>query len=88
MEDPTADTFRMTTALYSHLNDGSHMMDGQKAWHHLATRLGMRSTSGIGTGPVASHFARWHQKNCKIVTIRGGNPTILVPPAWYTRAPM
>jgi hypothetical protein len=83
VEDGSADSFRMTTALYSHLNDGSHMMDGQKAWHHLTACLGMRSTQGIGTGSLAGHFARWHQKNCNIVTIRGGDPIILVPPTWY-----
>jgi hypothetical protein len=87
MESPSADTFRMTTALYSHLNDGSHTMDGHKAWHHLTACLGMRSIPAIGTGSIAGHFARWHQKNSKIVAVPGGDPTILVPPTWYCTAP-
>jgi hypothetical protein len=62
------------------------MMDGQKAWHHLTARLGMRSTHGVGTGSIAGHFARWHEKNRTVVTIRGGDRTILVPPMWYGAA--
>jgi hypothetical protein len=46
----------------------------------------MRSVPVTGTGSIAGHFARWQKKNCEFVTIRGGNPTVLVPPSWYGAA--
>jgi hypothetical protein len=84
VEGPSANWSRMTTALYSELNDGTHMMDGQKAWHHLTAQLGMRATTILAASAIAAHFAHWQEMNRTIVAVRGGEPTVLIPPGWYT----
>lgn len=74
---------RMSAVAYAALNDGTHMMDGQRAWRHLTQGLGMRAVSLDAAGPIAEHFASWLDQNSGAVTVRGGKPTFLLPPEWY-----
>lgn len=75
-----ADWPRMTCEAYAALNDGTHVMDGQKAWRHLSRELGMRML-GLGeAGPVGARFAAWPAVVADLVPTRG-EVRLLVPPA-------
>lgn len=77
------DRHRMTAAAYSALNDGTHVMDGQRAWKHLTSELGMRLLSGLEAGPILDRFGRWLTEHSSAVAVRG-EAAFLVPPAWYS----
>lgn len=75
---------RMSAGLYSELNDGTHLMDGHRARTHLVRNLGMREVTAADSGPLAERFRTWLGGCDRAVTVRGGLPTLLVPPAWYS----
>jgi hypothetical protein len=79
----TPDPHRMTVSAYADLNDGTHVMDGNRAWQHLVRSLGMRAVTAGDSGPVASRFAEWLADRGQQITVRGGSATFLLPPAWY-----
>jgi hypothetical protein len=74
---------RMTVGAYADLNDGTHVMDGNRAWQHLVRCLGMRAVTAGDSGPVAGRFDEWLTDYGQQITVRGGSPTFLIPPAWY-----
>lgn len=80
--------YRMTTAAYSDLNDGTHVMDGQRAWRHLTVGLGMRALTRSAAGRLTEDFTRWHDGHSAAVAIRGEEPTFLLPPLWYAQDPV
>ncbi|MBX9624189.1 MAG: hypothetical protein K2X82_10305 [Gemmataceae bacterium] len=84
---PEADWHRMTAAAYADLNDGTHVMDGQRAWKHLTQSLGMRTATAPEAGRVGAEFDRWLDEHTTAVTVRGGVPTFIVPPSWYAPLP-
>jgi hypothetical protein len=73
----------MTVSAYAALNDGTHVMDGNRAWQHLVRSLGMRTVNGDDTGPFTSQFAAWLADHGEAITVRGGRPKFVIPPAWY-----
>jgi hypothetical protein len=79
--------YRMSAAAYADLNDGTHVMDGQRAWRHLVTGLGMRAVTQASSGRIAKEFAQWLDRQREAITVRGGEPTFLIPPAWYAATP-
>ena len=79
----TSDSHRMTVSAYTALNDGTHIMDGNRAWQHLVRCLGMRTVTGDDTGSITSHFVAWLADHGETITVRGGSPTFVLPPAWY-----
>ena len=81
---PGADWHRMTTPAYAELNDGTRVMDGQRAWKHLTRGLGMRALAA-DAGGLGERFARWLTLYPDAVAVQGGTPTLLVPPEWYAR---
>jgi hypothetical protein len=76
------DRHRMTTATYTALNDGTHVMDGHRAWKHLTMALGMRLLSDVEVGQVMGKFGGWLESQAGAVSVRGGEPALLVPPPW------
>ena len=79
----TSDSHRMTVSAYTALNDGTHVMDGNRAWQHLVRCLGMKTVTGNDTAPVTNQFAAWLADHGETITVRGGSPTFVLPPAWY-----
>ena len=65
------------------LNDGTHVMDGHSGRRHLVRELGMREVAAPDAGPVTERFNSWLANDADALTIRGGTPTSLLPPAWY-----
>lgn len=59
LTEATSQWHRMSVAAYTSLNDGTHAMDGQRAWRHLTQALGMRAMAADNAGLVADHFAAW-----------------------------
>ncbi len=85
---PTADrtgisseAHRMSVSAYADLNDGTHVMDGHRAWQHLVRELGMRAVTDEDA--VTARFNEWLAGCGNLITIRGGKPTFLLPPSWY-----
>lgn len=72
----------MTVSAYTALNDGTHVMDGNRAWQHLVRCLGMRTVTG-DAGSITSHFTAWLANHGETITVRGGSPTFVLPPTWY-----
>jgi hypothetical protein len=76
---------RMSAVAYAALNDGTHVMDGGRAHQHLALNLGMRAVARGEAGEVAGHFQAWLAAHPDVLTVRGGEPTLLLLPTWYAR---
>jgi hypothetical protein len=74
---------RMSVAAYADLNDGTHVMDGQRAWQHMVNSLGMRQIPETEAGSLVDEFAVWLSRYRDAITIRSGKPTFLRPPEWY-----
>ena len=81
--EQAGDWFRMSAVAYAGLNDGTHVMDGYQARCHLAEGLGMQMISAADSTQVAEAFWLWLDQHRAAITVRGGEPTFLIPPAWY-----
>ncbi len=80
-------SFRMSIAGYAELNDGTHVMDGNRAQRHLCRELGLRTPAEPEMATVTAAFARWCQTHREFVSVRNDTPTFLVPPTWYAPVP-
>ena len=60
----------------------------QKPWsavrRHLVCELGMREVAATDAGPVTERFNASLANHADALTARGGMPTFLLPPAWYS----
>lgn len=79
----TSHWHRMSAVAYSALNDGTHVMDGNRARRHLVRNLGMQEVAAADAGPLADRFGVWLADFQSVLTVRGGEPTFLIPPSWY-----
>src|SRR5262249_47287287 len=76
---------RMTTRAYSELNDGTHIMDGQRAWRHLVNEIRLRPLPPAEAGSVSDDFTAWLDQCGEAISVRGSEATFLTPPTWYVR---
>jgi len=82
--EPSSRWHRMSATAYAELNDGTHVMDGQRAWRHLVSGLGMRIIAPVEASQLADNFSSWLASRQHAIVVRGGEPTFLLPPTWYT----
>ena len=82
VEDARLDTKEMQV-MYRDSN-GTHVMDGQRAWRHLVNGLGMRAVPSGEAGPLADEFAAWLSLHAAAITVHREAPTFLLPPRWYS----
>jgi hypothetical protein len=85
-----ADTFRnegrlgtMTVAIYTALNDGSHLLDGHRARRHLTHGLGMVEVNPEDAPNVDMAFSRWLERQMDCVLPHPAGPVFLLNPAWF-----
>ncbi len=86
--EPSSRWHRMSATAYAELNDGTHVMDGQRAWRHLVSGLGMRTVARVEAGPLEDDFSAWLASHQHAIVVRGGEPTFLLPPTWYAVRPL
>lgn len=73
----------MTVAFYVSVNDGSHLLDGNKAQRHLTTGLQMRSVK-VGEMPeVDALFEAWRTRHADTINVHPDGPVFLLPPLWF-----
>jgi hypothetical protein len=73
----------MTVAIYTDLNDGSHLMDGHRAQRHLSATLGMRTLMRDQAPEVEAAFSRWRQRHDDVVVLHPAGPVFLLSPDWF-----
>ncbi len=83
---PDESTHRMSVAVYTAVNDGTHLLDGGRAWQHLARELGFRFPTDEELPTVAARFADWLQRHGGDIRVKSDAPTFLLPPSWYLPA--
>jgi hypothetical protein len=73
----------MTIAIYTALNDGSHLLDGHRAQMHLTRGLGM-SVARLGELPgLDVAFDQWMQRHEEGISIHPSGPVFLMSPDWF-----
>src|SRR5262249_18072360 len=73
----------MTIAIYTALNDGSHVMDGHRAQRHLTAGLGMITVNPEHAPEVHTAFLRWRERHADAVVLHPAGPVFLMSPDWF-----
>jgi hypothetical protein len=73
----------MTVAVYSELNDGSHLLDGHRAQRHLTTGLGMIAVESQDAPAVDKAFSLWREHHADAVVVHPAGPVFLLSPHWF-----
>jgi hypothetical protein len=73
----------MTIAIYTALNDDSHLMDGHRAQRHLTAGLGMRPLMREQAPEVDAAFAMWRERHDDVVVLHPAGPVFLLSPDWF-----
>jgi hypothetical protein len=87
---PSADSLRkgaglgiMTVAVYTALNDGSHLLDGNRAQRHLTHGLGMTSVNPEELPELEALFSQWHEQHADCIALHPGGCKLLLRPQWF-----
>jgi hypothetical protein len=73
----------MTVAVYTALNDGSHLLDGGRAQRHLTHGLGMTTISPEQVPELEAAFSQWCQRQADSIALHPDGPAILLSPEWF-----
>jgi hypothetical protein len=73
----------MTIAIYTALNDDSHLMDGHRAQRHLTAGLGMTTRDREQPPEVGAAFSGWHERHADVVRLHPAGPLFLLSPDWF-----
>jgi len=73
----------MTVPTYSRFNDGTHLLDGNRAVNHLTGQLGMLLKRPEEVPNVAAQFKDWFARVDDCINIHPRGPQFVLPPAWY-----
>jgi hypothetical protein len=73
----------MTIAVYTELNDGSHLMDGHRAQRHLTAGLGMVTISPDDAIELDTAFSQWQARHADVVALHPAGPVFLASPDWF-----
>jgi hypothetical protein len=73
----------MTIAIYTALNDGSHLLDGHRAQRHLSTGLGMIAVNLEDHPEVDAAFSQWRERHADVVILHPAGPICLMSPDWF-----
>jgi hypothetical protein len=73
----------MTIAVYSALNDGSHLLDGHRAQTHLTRGLGMTAVNPEDLPDVDVAFSLWREQHADCIGLHPAGPVYLLSPEWF-----
>ncbi len=73
----------MTVAIYTAFNDGSHLMDGNRAQRHLTGGLGMIAVNPEHAPEVDAAFSEWQEHHADVVALHPAGPVFLMSPGWF-----
>jgi hypothetical protein len=73
----------MTVAIYTALNDDSHLMDGHRAQRHLTAGLGMIMREREQPPDIGAAFSRWRDRHEGVVGLHPAGPIFLLSPDWF-----
>jgi hypothetical protein len=73
----------MTIAVYTAVNDGSHLLDGNRAQSHLTHGLGMITANLDDHPQVNVAFSRWRERYADCITLHPAGPIFLLHPDWF-----
>jgi len=73
----------MTISIYVALNDGSHLLDGNRAQRHLTDGLGMTAVKPEDLPKVNTAFSLWHDRHADCINPHPAGPIFLVCPEWF-----
>ena len=73
----------MTIAVYSALNDGSHLLDGHRAQRHLTLGLGMTAVNPEELPEVDAAFSQWRERHADCIVLHPDGPVFLLSPKWF-----
>jgi hypothetical protein len=73
----------ITVAVYTALNDGSHLLDGNRAQRHLTLGLGMTAVSPDRVPELDAGFSQWHERHADCVVVHPAGPVFLLSPEWF-----
>jgi hypothetical protein len=84
-EDPhkRAGLGTMTVAIYTALNDSSHLLDGHRAQRHLTLGLGMTAVSPADVPELDAAFSQWRERNADSIIVHPAGPVFLLSPDWF-----
>jgi hypothetical protein len=74
----------MTIEKYRALNDGTHLLDGNRAVGHLTSQLAMLLRRPEEVPEVAMQFQEWFSVHKSSINIHPRGPQFLLPPSWYS----
>jgi hypothetical protein len=73
----------MTIAVYTALNDGSHLLDGGRAQRHLTHGLGMTAVNPEEMSELDAAFSQWHKRHDDCIVVHPAGPVFLLSPKWF-----
>ncbi len=73
----------LSVATYSRFNDGTHLLDGNRAVNHLTGQLGMLLRRPEEVPEVAAQFKDWFARVADCINIHPRGAQFVLPPAWY-----
>jgi hypothetical protein len=74
---------RMTLAVYTALNDGSHLLDGGRAQRHLTHGLGMTAGNPKEFPDLDAAFSQWRERHADSIVLHPAGPVFLLSPKWF-----
>jgi hypothetical protein len=74
----------MTIAIYTAVNDGSHLLDGHRAQMHLTRGLGMIVAHLGDVADLDVAFDEWMQRHEEDISIHPSGPLFLMSPDWFS----
>jgi hypothetical protein len=73
----------MTVAVYTALNEGSHLLDGHRAQKHLSLGLGMRAVNPEELPEVDAAFSQWRERHADCIALQPAGAVFLLSPKWF-----
>jgi hypothetical protein len=73
----------MTVAVYTALNDGSHLLDGGRAQKHLTHGLGMTAVNPEGILELDAAFSQWRELHADCIALHPAGSVFLLSPEWF-----
>ncbi len=73
----------LSVATYSRFNDGTHLLDGNRAVNHLTGQLGMLLRRPEEVPEVAAQFKDRFARVADCINIHPRGAQFVLPPAWY-----
>ncbi len=76
---------KMTIEDYVRIDASKGIFDGNKAWVHLTSRLGMLKIGFIQDPSIEKNFKKWLKRHDEKINVHPKGPTFILPPLWFKR---